>query len=369
VRDILHRFGSLGTSVIAGPEKLAISEFSQKANGMTVQVGIIGVGIMGADHARTLSAHVPGARVHAIYDLDIGRAETIARECGAADIATTPEALINDKNIDAVLIASPDQTHAPLTLACLAAGKPALCEKPLAPTSHECLEVVAAETKLRRRLVQIGYMRRYDPPYVAMKAKWKSGDLGKPLIFHCVHRNVSAPPWFDSKMAIANSAVHEFDVARWILESDLIEASVFQPDATSEDAAVASVFLVLKNAAGQLVNIEVFNNAGYGYDVKGELVCEKGTVSLRAPVHNELNVARTNSTSIPEDWRPRFSDAYRLQDQAWIQSVRDGKPMATGASAWDGYAAAIVAEAGLKSLGEARTVAIEMAAKPSLYHL
>ena len=334
---------------------------------MTVRVGIIGVGIMGADHARTFAAHVPGASVHAIYDADAKRAKAIAKDSGAEVVAKTPEALINDKTVDAVLIASPDETHAPLTLACLAAGKPVLCEKPLAPTSHECLEVIAAETKLGNRLVQIGYMRRYDPPYVAMKAKWKSGDLGKPLMFHCVHRNVSAPPWFDSKMAIANSAVHEFDVARWVLDSDFVAASVFQPDPTSKDAIVTPVFLVLKNAAGQLVNIEIFNNAGYGYDVKGELVCEKGTVSLRAPVDNELNVALTNSTSIPEDWRPRFADAYRHQNQAWIQSVRDGKPTSTGANAWDGYAAAIVAEAGLRSLGEGRTVTIEMAAKPKLY--
>ena len=338
-----------------------------KGNKMALRVGIIGVGVMGADHARTLAEHVPGASVHAIYDADAKRAKAIARERGVETIARTPEALIADKTVDAVLIASPDQTHAPLTLACLAAGKPALCEKPLAPTSRECLEVIAAEVKLGKRLVEIGYMRRYDPPYVAMKAKWKSGDLGKPLMFHCVHRNVSAPPWFDSKMAIANSAVHEFDIARWVLDSDFTAASVFQPEPTSKDAIVAPVFLVLKSAAGQLVNIEIFNNAGYGYDVKGELVCENGTVSLRAPVHNELNVALTNSTPIPEDWRPRFADAYRRQNQAWIASVSAGKPTATGASAWDGYAAAIVAEAGLRSLGEGRTVGIEMAARPKLY--
>jgi myo-inositol 2-dehydrogenase / D-chiro-inositol 1-dehydrogenase len=333
---------------------------------MTVRIGIIGVGIMGADHARTFVLHVPGAAVHAIYDADAKRAKEIASECGAATVAASPEVLINDTSVDAVLIASPDATHGELTVACIAARKPVLCEKPLAPTGKECLAVIAAETKAGKQLVQIGYMRRFDPAYVEMKATWKSGALGKPLMFHCVHRNVSAPSWFDNRMAIANSAVHEFDIARWVLESELTSAHVFRPDATSPDAIVTPVFLVLRSASGQLVNIEIFNNATYGYDVRGELVCEKGTVSLRSPVHSETSVALAQAVAYPADWRPRFADAYRLQNQAWIRAIAAGKP-ATGANAWDGYAANAVAEAGLASLAENRTVAIAMAEKPKLY--
>ena len=170
---------------------------------MSVRVGIVGVGIMGADHARTIVSHVPGASLRAIYDADAKRAKEIADECGAESLASSPEALINDKSVDAVLIASPDQTHGALTIACIAARKPVLCEKPLAPTGKECLEVIAAEVKAGKQLVQIGYMRRFDPAYAEMKAAWTSGVLGKPLMFHCIHRNVSAPSWFDNKMAIA----------------------------------------------------------------------------------------------------------------------------------------------------------------------
>jgi myo-inositol 2-dehydrogenase/D-chiro-inositol 1-dehydrogenase len=225
--------------------------------------------------------------------------------------------------------------------------------------------VVAAEAKAGKRLVQIGYMRRFDPAYVEMKATWQSGALGKPLMFHCVHRNVSAPPWFDSKMAIANSAVHEFDIARWVLDADLTSAHVFRPSAASPDAIVTPVFLVLTSATGQLVNIEIFNNATYGYDVRGELVCEKGTVSLRSPVHSETSVSLTQAIRYPADWRPRFADAYRLQNQAWIRAIASDDPV--GASAWDGYAASLVAEAGVQSLLEGRSVTIVMAKKPALY--
>ena len=333
---------------------------------MTVRVGIIGVGIMGADHARTIVEHVPGASLRAVYDADAKRAREIAAETGAETVATSPEALIADHKIDAVLIASPDQTHGALTLACIAARKPVLCEKPLAPTAKECLQVIAAETKAGKQLVQIGYMRRFDPAYVEMKAAWKSGKLGQPLMFHCFHRNVSAPEWFTADMAIANSAVHEFDIARWVLDADLTTAHVFRPAATTPGLIVTPVFLVLTSATGQLVNVEIFNNAGYGYDVRGELVCEKGTVSLRSPVHSETSVALAQAIAYPADWRPRFADAYRLQNQAWIKAVAAGKP-ATGANAWDGYAASAVAEAGVKSLAQGRTVEIAMAEKPSLY--
>lgn len=333
---------------------------------MTVRVGLIGVGVMGADHARTIVSHVPGASLRAIYDVSPERAKDIATECGAETVAASAEGLIADKAIDAVLIASPDATHGALTTACVAAGKPVLCEKPLAPTSKECLEVIAAETKAGKQLVQIGYMRRFDPAYVEMKAAWKTGKLGQPLMFHCFHRNVSVPPWFTADMAIANSAVHEFDIARWMLDADLTSTHVFAPAKKTPGAIVTPVFLVLTSATGQLVNIEIFNNATYGYDVRGELVCERGTVSLRSPTHSETSVALGQNIAYPEDWRPRFADAYRLQNQAWIKSIAAGRA-ATGASAWDGYAASAVAEAAIKSLAQGRTVEITMAKKPGLY--
>jgi myo-inositol 2-dehydrogenase / D-chiro-inositol 1-dehydrogenase len=334
---------------------------------MAVRIGIIGVGVMGADHARTIVTHVPGASLTAIYDADGARAKAIADETGAGSVAASPEALINDGNVDAVLIASPDPTHGPLTLQCLAARKPVLCEKPLAPTIVECLAVLAAEAKLGKRFVQIGYMRRYDPAYVDVKARWKTGALGQPLMFHCFHRNVSVPDWFNARMAIANSAVHEFDIARWLLDSEVTAAHVFQPAVSTPGIIVRPVFLVLKTATGQLVNVEVFNNATYGYDVRGELVCEKGSVSLRSPVHSETSVALGLSTTYPEDWRPRFADAYRLQSQAWVKAIAAGKPTRDGASAWDGYAAGAIADAGIASLAEGRTVEVKLVDKPALY--
>jgi myo-inositol 2-dehydrogenase/D-chiro-inositol 1-dehydrogenase len=332
---------------------------------VSVRVGILGVGVMGSDHARILASQVPGAAVQAIYDADPKRAEAVAAEIGAGRVVADALALVQDPSVDAVLVASPDHTHKELTLAGIAARKPVLCEKPLAPTPAECLDVIAAETRLGRRLVQIGYMRRFDPSYAEMKTGLASGQLGGALMFHCIHRNVAAPSWFDSKMAVSNSAVHEFDIARWMLDAELTGITVFRPKLAQGGSPGAPVFLLLESAKGQLVTIEVFNDAAYGYDVRGELVCEKGTIALRAPARTEVNVGLTQEITYPADWRPRFAEAYRLQAQAWIKAIERGTT--TGASAWDGYAAAAVAEAGLLSLAEARRVEVRLAERPSLY--
>ena len=330
---------------------------------MTLRIGIIGAGIMGADHARIFAEEVPGISLQVICDADQSRAKLAADANGAKTVTTDPLAVINDAFVDAVVIAAPDQFHASLTLACIAAGKPVLCEKPLSQDSKECLAVLDAEEKSGKRLVQIGFMRRFDPSYTEIKSMLVRGDLGKALMFHCFHRNVAPAYDFRPEMAICNSAPHEFDVARWMLDSDFKSISVFRPPSGGE---TAPVFMVLETVAGQLVNIEVNISATYGYDVRGELVGEKGTAFLRAPVHADVNLGLKQINTYPADWRPRFVDAYRQQNRAWVKSVQTGKPN-LGASAWDGYASTVVAEAGVEALHTGKTVAVKQITKPKFY--
>jgi myo-inositol 2-dehydrogenase/D-chiro-inositol 1-dehydrogenase len=332
---------------------------------MTIRIGLIGAGIMGADHAKILSQQIPGVSLQYVCDADPVRARSVADQTGAVNTASDPMAVINAKDVDAVLIASPDQTHAPLTLAAVAARKPVLCEKPLSQSSAECLDVIAAEVKGGKRLVQIGFMRRFDPAYVEMKQALEAGMIGPALMMHNFHRNVSAPSFFTGQMAITNSAPHEFDIARFVLDTEYASISVFRPDFRDSGKSGAPVFMVLKTVDGQLVNVEINNNAAYGYDVRGELVGEKGSVFLRSPVASELHVNLQSVTRYAEDWRPRFAEAYRLQNMAWLKSIGTGKP--AGASAWDGYAATLIAEAGVLSLEKSAPVQVSPAPKPSLY--
>jgi myo-inositol 2-dehydrogenase / D-chiro-inositol 1-dehydrogenase len=317
-----------------------------------------------ASCARIFAEEVPGISLHVICDADQKRAKLAADATGATNTTTDPLAVINDKSVDAVVIAAPDQFHAPLTLACIAAGKPVLCEKPLSQEVSECLEVLAAEEKRGAHLVQIGFMRRFDPSYAEIKAMLTRGDLGKALMFHCFHRNVSPAYDFRAEMAICNSAPHEFDVARWMLDTDYKSISVHRPPA---GGATAPVFMVLETVAGQLVNIEVNISAKYGYDVRGELVGEKGTAFLRSPVHADVNLDLKQINTYPADWRPRFVDAYRQQNRAWIKSINTGKPN-LGATAWDGYCSTAVAAAGVEALHSGKPALVKHIAKPKFYN-
>jgi myo-inositol 2-dehydrogenase/D-chiro-inositol 1-dehydrogenase len=330
---------------------------------MTVRVGIIGAGIMGADHAEIFSNDVPGITLQAICDADHQRARGVAELTGTKDVVDNPHALINNPLVDAVVIAAPDRFHAELTLAAIAAGKPVLCEKPLSQDMAECCAVLSAEEMRGKKLVQIGFMRRFDPSYTELKSLLSRGDLGRALMFHCFHRNVSPAYDFRAEMAISNSAPHEFDIARWMLESDVVSISAFQPPAGGE---TAPVFMVLQTQAGQLITIEVNISAAYGYDVRGEVIGEKGSAFLRSPVLSDVNLDLKQTIRYAPDWRPRFRDAYRLQNQAWIKSIVYDQPN-IGATAWDGYCSTAIAVAGVRALHEGKMVPVEMIHKPDFY--
>src|SRR5690606_2273741 len=156
---------------------------------MAVKVGIVGAGVMGADHARILATSVAGAELMAVSDPDSARRNALAADLGIKASYGDAMELIADPDVTAVIVASPDPTHKPLTLACLDAGKPVLCEKPLATSAADCLEIVRHEMDFGRRMIQVGFMRRFDPGYVAMKRMLASDELGAALILHCVHRN------------------------------------------------------------------------------------------------------------------------------------------------------------------------------------
>jgi myo-inositol 2-dehydrogenase / D-chiro-inositol 1-dehydrogenase len=323
---------------------------------MTLAVGVIGLGVMGSEHLRILREETAGVRVTAICDADSERAGQLAQ---GALVFADPMALIASDKVEVVVIASPDATHSDLALACLAAGKPALCEKPLATSAAEALRVVDAEVALGRRLLQIGYMRRFDPAYVEMKRVAGDGGIGTPVLLHNVHRNAAAPDWFTGTMAVTNSFVHEIDISRWLLGSDLVSAIVHE--APGGDP----LLITMETDKGEIVSTEVFMNAHYGYHVHAQLVGRTGTVQMAQPSVTVTNSGLHHGHSWPENWVPRFRDAYRLQMNAWVRYVATGSP--AGASAWDGYVATAVAEQVVTTLQTAMKATLFLGARPALY--
>ncbi len=337
----------------------------REGSALAIRIGLIGAGIMGADHARTIFTSVGGAELAAIHDPDRARAKSVAQSCGGARVIESAGELIADRDIDAVFVCSPDATHAPLAIACIEAGKPALVEKPLAPTLEACRAVIAAEMRGGRRLVQVGFMRRFDPGYLAVKAALAEGRVGAPLFFHCQHRNAVGPDYLTSEMVIANSCVHEIDVARFLLEEEFAFATVRSPRPSRRAPGRQPQFLVLETKSGVIVDVEAYMDSDYGYEVKGEMVCETGAIVLAPNPPIRTRKSALEAFAVEPDWRERFRTAYREQIAAWVGSIRTGKPV--GSSAWDGYAASVTAEACLQAWRSGAREPVALAQAPEFY--
>ena len=333
---------------------------------MAVRFAVVGAGVMGADHARIVARELRGAVLQVVCDTCKPAARKAADSHGALDATTDPSATISRKDVDAVIIASPDRTHAALTKECIGKGKKVLCEKPLSQSSRECLDVMAEEQRAGERRVQIGFMRRYDQSYVEMKDALDSGMIGRALVMHNFHRNVATPfAEFTGSMAISSSAVHEFDIVRFVLGIEFMSIAASQP--TRSDEVVAPVVMMLETNSGQVVTVEVNNNAAYGYDVRTELVGESGSVASNTVAYSRTDAQLASSTRYDPDWRGRFADAYRRQNQEFVKFVESGDFPAEGASCWDGYCAAAVSEAGVEALAKGHRVDVDMIAKPEFY--
>lgn len=333
----------------------------------TIRVGVIGTGGIGTDHATKLARSISGSMVSAVTDIDRARAEGVAAQVGGARVFADGFELIRSDEVDAVLVASIGETHAGFTLAAIEAGKPVLCEKPLAPTTAECEQILAAEVAHGSRLVVVGYMRRYDPGYQQVKASLESGAIGEPLVLHNVHRNPSVPESYTSVMTMTDSMIHEVDTTRWLLGEEIVTVQVIPPKRTPKAFPHLQdpQFAVFTTESGILSTVEFFANCQYGYDVRCELVGSEGTASLVNPVVASRVVAGVDASPVPPNWRVRFGAAYAAELQAWISGLQRGEIV--GPSAWEGYAATRVVELGVEAVRSGERVAVDYVAKPALY--
>ena len=332
----------------------------------SVKVGVIGAGAIGSLHARNLAQHTQGAEVAAVMDIDAARAESVAAACGARPY-TDAQTLIDQADVDAVLIATPDDSHAALTLAALSAGLPTLCEKPLATSMDDAQMVVDAEMTAGRRLVQVGFMREFDPAHRDLEALLDGGDLGAALRFRGTHINPRRGDAIISiESAIVNSLIHDMHSLRWLMRAETSSAYVqWLPDRADDPRSARFAIVQLSLDNGALATLEWSGASGYGYEVAVEIAGERATATTHSHRSPILRGGSGIGQSITADWQDRFAEAYRIETQAWIDSIRADEPV--GASAWDGYMSLVIADACLRSVNSGQPEAAQSPTRPDFY--
>ena len=331
---------------------------------LALRIAVLGVGMMGAFHVEALSRRVRGAQVTVVNDYFAEKAEEVADSVGARVVAD-PIAAINDPEVDAVLIASPGDAHDAQVHACLDRGIPVLCEKPLTTNIASAYRIVQKEAQRRSSLVQVGFMRRFDAEYVALRALIADGGLGNPLMVHCTHRNPAVGDHFNSEFMMRDSVVHEVDAVRFLLDEEITSVQVIRGLATgiAPEGTSDPMLVVFETESGRIVTDEIYVRTQVAYEVRTEVVGEKGSALIG--LDQNLQVKTTDGRwggQLTPSFVQRFGAAYDTELQQWVDAARVGT--IDGPGAWDGYAAVAVCEAGVQALRTGEKVAVDLQPKP-----
>jgi myo-inositol 2-dehydrogenase/D-chiro-inositol 1-dehydrogenase len=312
-----------------------------------------GAGRIGAIHAATL-ASVPGTRLAYVIDVNEKAAAALAAKHGAkiGDARTA----FADKGVDAVIIASSTDTHADLAIAAARAGKAIFCEKPI-DLSLKRVDACLAVVRKARAPMFVGFNRRFDPSFAALKARIDRGEVGAVEQVIITSRDPGLPPLEYLKVSggqFRDMTIHDFDMARWLLGEEPVE--VFAYGSCLVDPAVGklgdidSAMVLMRTASGKLCHINNSRRASYGYDQRLEVHGTKGRIS--AGNHTPTSVELANGDAVSADkplyfFLERYAAAYRAELTAFVDAVVKRKPMPVGAA--DGRQALVLAEAALKS--------------------
>jgi myo-inositol 2-dehydrogenase/D-chiro-inositol 1-dehydrogenase len=309
-----------------------------------------------------------GAIVTAIVEPDAKRAaEALKCAPDAKQFANISEAIASGL-IDAALIATPGQFHEEVLLPIIASGLPVLCEKPMTPDVPSALRIIEAEVARGKKIIQVGFMRRFDEGYIDLQKQISSSVLGELLALHCAHRNPSVPDWYGNEMLIADSVSHEIDIVRFLTGSPIVSAEVKQlkRNKLAPERLNEPILVLLETESGVIATVEMNVSVQFGYQVITEAVFQKGVSEIGRSNGMTTWEAGRSSTAEHVSYLTRFARAYDDEIQAWINAAKIGQ--IGGPNAWDGYMSVAVVEAGLKSLKSGEKVAATYVAKPALYN-
>ncbi len=304
--------------------------------GAPVRFGVLGVGRIGALHARTLAGTIEGARLVAVYDADPDAAARAAAH-GGARVAESAEALIRADDVDAVVIASPTGHHADQTVAAADAGTAIFCEKPVALGATDTLRAL---NRVRDAGVpfQIGLNRRYDPHLGALARAVHDGRIGRPEMFRSLSSDPAPPPVAyvaASGGFYRDSVIHDLDLARHVMgeiRAVSVAARVLVDPVFEAHDDVDTSIVTLDFASGALGVLQNSRRTPHGYEVRVEVHGEHGRLVAEDARATKLWHADAHGVHADhaENFLDRFRDAYRIQLQAFVDALRSGRPPAPG---------------------------------------
>src|SRR5215510_12188204 len=331
-----------------------------------LKVGVVGVGRLGRVYVRDLAGRIPETTVVAVADINRALADQIAAEFDVPKAYSSPQELIADGNVDAVVVVTPTDTHREIVVTAAQSQKPTFCEKPPAISLAECAAMADAVSK-SGTFFQMGFMRRFDPGYAAAKEQIATGAIGKPMVFKSTSRDPFRPSLEYANPAssggiMVDMGIHDFDLARWFMGDVETVSAVGGVLAYPEMASIGDIdnaIATLVFADGRLGVIDLTRKGVYGYDISTELLGDGGTV--RVGYLRETPIFTMTKNSIVHDTVPyfmeRFERAYTFQLQNFAQNVLQDRPPAITIS--DGVEALRVALAATQACRTGQPVKVD----------
>ncbi|MED5596542.1 inositol 2-dehydrogenase [Janthinobacterium sp. P210006] len=327
-----------------------------------IEVALFGAGRIGKIHAANLAAQ-PDVQFKYVVDVNQEAAAALAGLHGGS--SATVETALADPAIKAVVIASSTDTHADLILRSAAAGKAIFCEKPVDLTIDRA-RACAAAVKEAKVLCMLGFQRRYDPTFNAVKTRIEGGEIGTPELLVVTSRDPGPPPVSYIKVSggiFKDMLIHDFDIFRWILDDEAVSVhatgSCLVDSAIGEAGDLDTAVVTIRTAKGRLCQINASRRAAYGYDQRFEVLGSAGM--LQAGNHKPTEVTAYGSANVsvdkPEDFfLERYRVAYAQEMAHFFDALSHGTPLRT--TVHDGLKALELAEAATLSWREQRVVTL-----------
>ena len=332
-----------------------------------LRVGVIGAGLIGMNHIRRLTGNTARAVVTGVVEPDDGRLQAALAAAPGAVSFPDAQSLITSGDVDALIVATYGDLHEPVLMQAIEQNMPCFVEKPLTRDSVSALRVTDAEQSLDQPIIQVGFMRRFDAEYEALKAMVESGEHGELLMLHMAHRLATYRDGATPTMPITDALVHELDIAMWLSKEPFVSIDVkrARQNSLSDPALIDPQLVVLETDSGRLVTVELNVGVQFGYQATTEAVFEAAVVNCGRTGGPEIRSAGRWGGPEHPTYAPRFDAAFATQLQRWVDAALRGG--IDGANAWDGYLATLVAEAGVKSQEMRAPMTVNAEPRPSFY--